>query len=194
MSPVAARRPSRTTCALCFGWWPDAAKSRPLRSTPESGTRAGHDGAKGKRGSKAHMAVDALGHLLAPHVTYERYATTLAGFQVVASVGYMLQQLTTMIQGVVQGPDRQPRYCYTPASARTIERVREMERLCRSSSIALAAAALRFSMRDPRVASTIVGMSEAQRIVQTERFSATHISDERWSRLEQLITEGRAGV
>lgn len=43
--------------------------SRTLQSTPESGTRAGYDGAKRKRGSKVHMAVDTLGHLLALHVT-----------------------------------------------------------------------------------------------------------------------------
>ncbi len=43
--------------------------SRTLRSTPESGTRAGCDGAKRKRGSKVHRAVGPLGHLLALHVT-----------------------------------------------------------------------------------------------------------------------------
>src|SRR6516225_9132086 len=43
--------------------------SRTLRSTPESGVRAGYDGAKRKRGSKLHLAVDTLGHLLALHVT-----------------------------------------------------------------------------------------------------------------------------
>ena len=43
--------------------------SRTLRSTLESGTRAGYDGAKRKRGSKVHMAVDRFGHRLAPHVT-----------------------------------------------------------------------------------------------------------------------------
>ena len=43
--------------------------SRTLRSTPESGQRAGYDGAKRKRGSKLHMAVDTLGHLIALHVT-----------------------------------------------------------------------------------------------------------------------------
>src|SRR5512136_1529921 len=43
--------------------------SRTLRSTPESGLRAGYDGAKRKRGSKLHMAVDTFGHLLALHVT-----------------------------------------------------------------------------------------------------------------------------
>lgn len=40
-----------------------------LRSTPESGERAGYDGGKHKKGSKIHMAVDALEHLLALHVT-----------------------------------------------------------------------------------------------------------------------------
>lgn len=43
--------------------------SRTLQSTPESGTRAGYDGAKRRKGSKVHAAVDTLGHLLALHVT-----------------------------------------------------------------------------------------------------------------------------
>jgi transposase len=43
--------------------------SRTLQSTPESGDRAGYDGAKRKKGSKVHIAVDTLGHLLALHVT-----------------------------------------------------------------------------------------------------------------------------
>ena len=43
--------------------------SRTLQSTPESGTRAGYDGAKRRRGSKVHMAVDIVGYLLAAHVT-----------------------------------------------------------------------------------------------------------------------------
>ena len=43
--------------------------SRTLRSTPESGARAGWDGYKRTRGSKRHLAVDTLGHLLALHVT-----------------------------------------------------------------------------------------------------------------------------
>jgi len=43
--------------------------SRTLQSTPESGNRAGFDGAKRKNGSKVHMAVDTLGYLLSLHVT-----------------------------------------------------------------------------------------------------------------------------
>lgn len=43
--------------------------SRTLQSSPESGTHAGYDGAKRRKGSKTHMAVDTLGHLLALLVT-----------------------------------------------------------------------------------------------------------------------------
>lgn len=43
--------------------------SRTLQSTPESGARAGYDGAKRRKGSKVHIAVDTLGHLLALRVT-----------------------------------------------------------------------------------------------------------------------------
>jgi transposase len=42
---------------------------RTIQSTPESGSRAGYDGYKRRKGSKVHMAVDTLGHLLALHVT-----------------------------------------------------------------------------------------------------------------------------
>jgi transposase len=43
--------------------------SQTLQSTPESGARAGYDGAKRKKGAKVHAAVDTLGNLLALHVT-----------------------------------------------------------------------------------------------------------------------------
>ncbi len=43
--------------------------SRTLQSTPGSGGRGGYDGAKRRKGSKIHLAVDTLGQFLALHVT-----------------------------------------------------------------------------------------------------------------------------
>ena len=43
--------------------------SRTLQSSVESGSRAGYDGAKRRKGNKVHLAVDTLGHLLALCVT-----------------------------------------------------------------------------------------------------------------------------
>jgi len=40
-----------------------------LQSTPESGHRAGYNGHERKKGSKLHLAVDTLGHLLALRLT-----------------------------------------------------------------------------------------------------------------------------
>ena len=57
----AAGRDPEPTAAIFDG--------RTVQSTPESGGRAGYDGYKRKKGSKVHMAVDTLGHLLALHVT-----------------------------------------------------------------------------------------------------------------------------
>src|SRR5215475_5431383 len=58
---IADGRKERPTAAIL--------DSRALQSTPESGSRAGYDGAKRRKGSKVHLAVDTLGHLLAMCVT-----------------------------------------------------------------------------------------------------------------------------
>ena len=69
--------------------------SRTLQSTPESGARAGYDGAKRKRGSKEHIAVDTLGHLLALHVTaadqQDRAQVKRLAKRVHAATGEMVQ-------------------------------------------------------------------------------------------------------
>jgi transposase len=64
--------------------------SRTLQSSPESGQRAGYDGAKRKRGSKVHMAVDTLGHLLALSVT----AANQQDREQVAQLAEQIQQET----------------------------------------------------------------------------------------------------
>ncbi len=56
-----AERNHRPTAAIFDG--------RTMQSSPESGERAGYDGYKRKKGSKVHVAVDTLGHLLALVVT-----------------------------------------------------------------------------------------------------------------------------
>jgi transposase len=57
----AAERPEPPSAAILDG--------RTIQSTPESGARAGYDGHKRRKGSKVHVAVDTLGHLLALLVT-----------------------------------------------------------------------------------------------------------------------------
>jgi D-threo-aldose 1-dehydrogenase len=61
-----------------------------------------------------------------------------------------------------------------------------MQEACREFGVSLAAAALQFSVRDPRVASTIVGISRPERIDQTVDLAAESISEELWERLDRL--------
>src|SRR2546430_10547351 len=68
--------------------------SRTLQSTPESGSHAGYDGAKRRKGSKMHAAVDTLGNLLS-------LLLTPANEQDRAQVG----ELAQAVQEVTGGTD-----------------------------------------------------------------------------------------
>jgi transposase len=69
--------------------------SRTLQSTPESGARAGYDGAKKRKGSKLHLAVDTLGQMLALKVTP-------ANEQDRAQVGELAQAIQAETGGTVE--------------------------------------------------------------------------------------------
>ncbi len=68
---------------------------RTLQSTPESGHRAGYDGAKKRKGSKAHIAVDTLGQLLSVVITP-------ANEQERAQVGELCRQVQEVTGQTVQ--------------------------------------------------------------------------------------------
>jgi transposase len=59
---------------------------RTMQSTPESGARAGYDGYKRRKGSKVHLGVDTLGHLLA-------LKSTAANEQERAQVGDLAREI-----------------------------------------------------------------------------------------------------
>jgi transposase len=69
--------------------------ARTLQSTPESGSRAGYDGAKKKKGSKVHAAVDTLGNLLALTIT-------AANEQERTHVAELAQQVQKITGGTVE--------------------------------------------------------------------------------------------
>lgn len=95
---------------------------------------------------------------------------------------------------LVKGPDAVSTYAYSPASERLIDRVRDMQRACAVYEVPLAAAALQFSMRDARVASTVVGMSRPERVEQTLELAQHPIPDALWEELLPLATVGRYGA
>jgi D-threo-aldose 1-dehydrogenase len=91
---------------------------------------------------------------------------------------------------LAKGPDAYARYEYREAPQEMVERVRKMESTCRGLGVPLAAAALQFSLRDPRVVSTIVGISRPERVEQTIELSTHPVPDELWPRLDSLVPPG----
>ena len=87
---------------------------------------------------------------------------------------------------LAKGPDAYPRYAYEEAPGEMVERATAMQEVCRQFGVPLAAAALQFSMRDPRVASTIVGFSRPERVGQTLDLASNPIPEELWERLDRL--------
>jgi D-threo-aldose 1-dehydrogenase len=87
---------------------------------------------------------------------------------------------------LAKGPDAYARYEYREAPQEMVEQVRAMERACRESGVPLAAAALQFSLRDPRVLSTIVGISRPERVGQTLELATHPIPDGLWEELDSL--------
>lgn len=86
---------------------------------------------------------------------------------------------------------KNPRYAYRKALEEEITRVGKMEKLCRSYNVPLAAAALQFSVNDPQIDSTIVGITSPEQIKKTFEFLKYPIPQDLWSKLADLaIYEG----
>ena len=84
---------------------------------------------------------------------------------------------------LAKGPSAYPRYMYRAAPDEMVERARRMEAACQQANVPLAAAALQFSLRDPRITSTIVGMTRPERLTQTVELAQVPISEDLWHEL-----------
>ena len=84
---------------------------------------------------------------------------------------------------LAKGPDAYSRYEYREAPKEMVEQVRAMRDACREFDVPLAAAALRFSLKDPRIVSTIVGTSRPERVKQTLDLATHPIPAELWERI-----------
>ncbi|WP_277207837.1 aldo/keto reductase [Isoptericola croceus] len=81
------------------------------------------------------------------------------------------------------------RYGYRPAPPETLAAVDGLRELCTRFGTTLPTAALQFSARDPRVSSTIVGISRPERVAQTLAAYATPLPEEFWAEVEGLLPE-----
>jgi D-threo-aldose 1-dehydrogenase len=87
---------------------------------------------------------------------------------------------------LAKGPDAFARYAYQEAPAGLIDRTRRLAAICDTHGVPLAAAALQFSLRDPRVTSTVVGMTRPERVEQTLALARHTVPDELWLKLDAV--------
>jgi D-threo-aldose 1-dehydrogenase len=85
---------------------------------------------------------------------------------------------------LAKGPQAQPKYAYRPAPAPVLDTVRAMHEVCARYDVPLPAAALQFSLRDPRITSTVVGVSDPVRVAETAMLAALEIPDAIWAELD----------
>jgi D-threo-aldose 1-dehydrogenase len=89
---------------------------------------------------------------------------------------------------LAKGPGAFPRYMYNQAPPDLLRRARQMEEACNRHNLPLAAAALQLSLRDARVASTIVGMTRPERLAETMKLAQQPIPPELWNELESIYS------
>ncbi len=87
---------------------------------------------------------------------------------------------------LAKGPEAYPRYAYQEAEGEVVARARQIAAICERHGVPLAAAALQFSLRDPRITSTIVGMSKPARVADTVALARQQIPDALWEELAEV--------
>jgi len=88
---------------------------------------------------------------------------------------------------LARGSASTSKYGYATAHPDVMRAVRSMEVACGRYGVPLAAAALQFSLKDERIASTIVGVSSPARLDETAVLADATIPAELWNELERLV-------
>jgi D-threo-aldose 1-dehydrogenase len=89
--------------------------------------------------------------------------------------------------GILARPGHVTTYSYRPAEPGLLQAIAAMNEVCTAAGIDLATAALQFSLRDPRIDATVVGITSERRISRLIASAEVHIPDAVWDELEQLV-------
>ncbi|MDE0110671.1 MAG: aldo/keto reductase, partial [Albidovulum sp.] len=85
-----------------------------------------------------------------------------------------------------KGSHRSNRITYQVVTDEAMSPVRRIEEICARHGVPTGAVALQFSIRDPRVASTIVGVSKPERISQSREWADLTVPDACWNEILAL--------
>jgi D-threo-aldose 1-dehydrogenase len=131
-----------------------------------------------------------LGHFNAV-ITHNRY--TLVDRSAEHLLGYAAAAGVAVLNAAPYGggiltrtPRTTDRYAYSTGAPALLAAVDMMAQLAADADVSLAALALQFSLRDPRITATIVGMQRLNEYNDTLKLAATPIPDEVWARVDAV--------
>lgn len=87
---------------------------------------------------------------------------------------------------LAKGSAQVTKITYQDVDDSKLQPVRRIEQICAAHQIAPGAAALQFSLHDPRVTSTVVGVSKPERVAQTLGWAEQEVPAAAWTALMQL--------
>jgi D-threo-aldose 1-dehydrogenase len=87
---------------------------------------------------------------------------------------------------LAKGSGAYRRYVYQEATDAVLDPIRGIEAVCARHDVPVGAAALQFSIRDPRITSTICGVTKPERVAQTLEWARFPIPDVVWSELRAI--------
>jgi hypothetical protein len=90
---------------------------------------------------------------------------------------------------LAKGPDATDRYVYRSAVPQIVEAANRMQAACQRRGVPLAAAALQFSIRDPRITSAVLGITRPERVEQTMELARHPIPESLWPELSPAPEE-----
>jgi D-threo-aldose 1-dehydrogenase len=124
-------------------------------------------------------------------ITHNRFTipnrNAAAMMDVAQSRGIAVLNAAPYAGGVLaKGSGEYRRYVYQEASDAVLDPIRRIEAICARHGVPPGAAALQFSMRDPRVASTVCGVSKPERVAQTLEWARFPIPQALWDELQAV--------
>ena len=91
--------------------------------------------------------------------------------------------------GLLANPYGKPYYGYRPAPESTVNAAQALEKLCHEWGTDLATAALQFSLRDPRIHMSIVGITKRERLAALWASVMKELPEEFWAAAETLLPD-----
>jgi D-threo-aldose 1-dehydrogenase len=116
----------------------------------------------------------------------DRSADGLIDHAVAAGVSFV--NAAPYASGMLAKPaEAEPRYQYGQPSRRVVDTTARLRELCAQHGVSLAAVALQFSVRDQRIASTVVGVSTPERVDELIVNESAEIPAELWVQVSELL-------